>query len=723
MTLLRAFATTVLILLAGAAHGQAMLPSAGADNGGAVQSALEALESSGNTVIVVPQGANGGDVAAAAGPSLEERIASVREQVGEIIANAPMLPGQIAGALRAAGDGSLTWLWWAALLMVISWFFGALAYWFVHRVARRIGGDIWTRVPDTQASMIARDLSVLARYSAAAIAFFAVGALTALIIHPELSPERVTATMAVSSVAIFMIVRGVLLAIMAPGRGEKRPLPFDDNLARSLYLQLMATGVIANVVAFLCYWLANFPLLQLSHQLLLLIAPTASVLLFAIVCAVHRKELSAAFRPKDARPAKFRRFLAVAWPAIVAAYLIGAWALTVFGVVEKGRLAFGPVLSPFLALIVTMGVVGILTIFQERQLRSSVRNEAWATLFSEVVLRVAVFVGFVTLAAVWRLFSDEYGGIAYNVFGFAFVLLIAWSIWRAVKLFVALRLAEEEPDGAGDAEGEGFGPGGSRLATLLPIVRNVICFVIASIVLMFGLASLGVDVAPLFAGAGVVGLAIGFGAQALIRDVFSGAFFLLDDAFRKGEYVEVGAVTGMVEKISVRSFQLRHHEGALHTLPFGEIKQLTNYSRDWVIMKLPIRLTYDTDVEKVRKLIKKLGQEMADDPEYGHLFLEPPKSQGVVQMDDSAMIMRVKFKTKPGDQFILRRNVFAKLRELFEQNDIHFAHREVTVRVAGTDDEDVKRRAALGAVRAGGIEGAGGGAGAELADAMTSKPA
>ncbi|MEM8664899.1 MAG: mechanosensitive ion channel family protein, partial [Pseudomonadota bacterium] len=241
---------------------------------------------------------------------------------------------------------------------------------------------------------------------------------------------------------------------------------------------------------------------------------------------------------------------------------------------------------------------------------------------------------------------------------------------------------------------------------------------LAAVVAMVGLSSLGVDVAPLFAGAGVVGLAIGFGAQALIRDVFSGAFFLLDDAFRKGEYVEVGGVTGQVEKISVRSFQLRHHEGPLHTLPFGEIKQLTNYSRDWVIMKLPVRLTYDTDVEAVRKLVKKLGQEMAADPEYGHLFLEAPKSQGVVQMEDSAMIIRVKFKTKPGDQFLVRRHVYTRLRDLFAENDIHFAHREVTVRVAGTDDEEVKRKAALGAVRSGGVEATPGATAADVGSVL-----
>ena len=173
-----------------------------------------------------------------------------------------------------------------------------------------------------------------------------------------------------------------------------------------------------------------------------------------------------------------------------------------------------------------------------------------------------------------------------------------------------------------------------------------------------------------------------------MRDIFAGAFFLFDDAFRKGEYLDVGGVKGTVEKISVRSFQLRHHLGALHTIPFGELQVMTNYSRDWVIMKLPLRVTYDTDVEKVRKLIKKLGQRLLDDPVIGQDFIQPLKSQGVIEMQDSAMIIRVKFMTKPGDQWVIRKRVYEEIRELFEREGIKFAHREVTVRLAdGKVDE------------------------------------
>ncbi len=198
-------------------------------------------------------------------------------------------------------------------------------------------------------------------------------------------------------------------------------------------------------------------------------------------------------------------------------------------------------------------------------------------------------------------------------------------------------------------------------------------------------------------GLGVGGIAIGFGAQSLVRDILSGVFFLIDDAFRMGEYVDVGAAKGTVEKISIRSLCLRHHRGALNTIPFGEITTLTNYSRDWIIMKLPMRLTYDTDPQKVKKIIKQIGQEMAEHPDLGPMLLEPPKSQGVLQMEDSAMILRVKFMAKPGEQFVLRRELLHRIRAAFEREGITFASREVTVHVSDDADKDGRTKEAAAA--------------------------
>lgn len=236
------------------------------------------------------------------------------------------------------------------------------------------------------------------------------------------------------------------------------------------------------------------------------------------------------------------------------------------------------------------------------------------------------------------------------------------------------------------------------MATLLPILRNFLLISIGVIASLVVLSRLGVDIGPLLAGAGVIGLAVGFGAQTLVKDIISGAFFLMDDAFRIGEYIDIGSGMGTVEKISVRSMQLRHQDGPLNTVPFGSIDKVTNFSRDWAIMKIPLRLTYDTDAERVRKLIKKLGEELAADPEFGKNFLDPLKSQGIVALEDSAMVIRVKFMTKPGDQSEIRKLVYTRIRDLFRREGIQFAQREVRVRITDTNEVSASSPARLEAI-------------------------
>jgi small-conductance mechanosensitive channel len=301
---------------------------------------------------------------------------------------------------------------------------------------------------------------------------------------------------------------------------------------------------------------------------------------------------------------------------------------------------------------------------------------------------LVVFGGLDLLTSLWGVGMAGEGSIIGSFIEVLLVMFLGYMAYEAVKILIDRQIAKESP-AEKDEEAEIGGAGESRISTLLPIFRNFLLITIVVIAAMVVLAELGVNIAPLFAGAGVVGLAVGFGAQTLIRDIFSGAFYLIDDAFRKGEYIDIGSAKGTVEKISIRSMQLRHHRGALTTIPFGEIQQVENFSRDWAIMKLAFRVTYDTDVEKMRKIIKKFGQRLLEDEYYGPMFLAPLKSQGIMSMEDSAMIARVKFTAKPGKQFELRKVIYAGLRDLFEENGIRFAHRQVTVRVAGAgDDED-----------------------------------
>ncbi len=272
-------------------------------------------------------------------------------------------------------------------------------------------------------------------------------------------------------------------------------------------------------------------------------------------------------------------------------------------------------------------------------------------------------------------------------FDILITLLIGILIWKMIG--AALHL-EKRISGASEDVDPVDVPAASRLDTLTPLFRNTLLGFLGVIVIMTVLSALGVDIAPLIASAGVIGIAVGFGAQTLVKDIFSGIFFLVDDAFRVGEYIELDKQTrGEVESISIRSLQLRHHRGSVITVPFGELKKITNHNRDWVIYKMPFRLEPETDPKHVKKVVKAVGKEFLKHPEHGPKFLEPLKSQGILSIDDdSALIMRVKFKCKPRAQFVLRREIYHKLRSVFAEEGIEFARRKVEV--VGPDGEKVE---------------------------------
>jgi len=257
------------------------------------------------------------------------------------------------------------------------------------------------------------------------------------------------------------------------------------------------------------------------------------------------------------------------------------------------------------------------------------------------------------------------------------IVLAADFGWSIVKAIIAKRLGTLE--GPAPA-GHGVDPQQARLKTLLPIFQNILFAAIFTMAILMVLSSLGIEIGPLIAGAGVAGVAIGFGAQTLVKDVISGIFYLLDDAFRVGEYIQSGTYKGTIESFSLRSVKLRHHRGYLFTVPFGELGAVQNMSRDWVIDKFSINVEYDTDVEKARKIIKKIGQQFLENPEYAPHIIEPLKMQGVEAFGDFGIELRMKMMTKPGEQFIIRRKAYVAIKKAFEENGIRIPYPTVHVR-------------------------------------------
>jgi small-conductance mechanosensitive channel len=213
----------------------------------------------------------------------------------------------------------------------------------------------------------------------------------------------------------------------------------------------------------------------------------------------------------------------------------------------------------------------------------------------------------------------------------------------------------------------------TRLLTLLPLLRTTLAIIFVTLFTLSALWTLGIQIAPLLAGAGIFGLAIGCGAQTLVRDVISGVFFLIEDVFRIGEYIESGVTTkGTVEHISFRTVALRHHNGPLTFVPYGLLGTVRNDSRDWVIDKFNIPLPLSVDSEKIRKMIKGIGEDLALDPELGPVIREPLKGK-LYRVDPGIKIFRCKFMTAPGCQFDVRTAALKSIEAALVEAGISFA--------------------------------------------------
>jgi small-conductance mechanosensitive channel len=251
------------------------------------------------------------------------------------------------------------------------------------------------------------------------------------------------------------------------------------------------------------------------------------------------------------------------------------------------------------------------------------------------------------------------------------ILLGADLLWLVLRAVIDLRLtgAVLPIDDLDDEELRRR----ARIRTLLPVLRNFLFIFVLIIALLSALAAMGLQIGPLLAGAGVVGIAVGFGAQTLVRDVLSGVFFLLDDAFRVGELIESGGISGTVETFSLRSVKLRHYKGPLHTVPFGDLKAITNYSRDWVNEVLDVTVAYEADLERVERAIERVSSEVMQDLSLASGVIAAPRSIGVTAMGVDGIHVGIIVRTRPGQQFKVRAVMFRRLKSAFDADGIRFS--------------------------------------------------
>ena len=275
------------------------------------------------------------------------------------------------------------------------------------------------------------------------------------------------------------------------------------------------------------------------------------------------------------------------------------------------------------------------------------------------------------------------------------ILLAGWFVSKAVKRAIGhfterigrpdLRDVGRDPAANEEAE---LVRAKARAETLAVVLRSVALITIWALTALLALGQLNINLGPLLAGAGVVGIAIGFGAQSVVRDFLSGIFLIVEDIYSVGDDIDFGRGRGTVEKISLRSTSIRTRQGTVWNVPNGKLDFVANYSQLWARAQIDVEVPYDCDLREAMEVIRRAGQEMWEDPEWGDDELsEPPEVKGVQNLAESGIFIRVRAKTRPSVQWRTERELRLRIKEGLEAAGIEmpFPHRTVIIRGGGSE--------------------------------------
>ncbi|HYZ33782.1 MAG TPA: mechanosensitive ion channel domain-containing protein [Crenalkalicoccus sp.] len=245
-------------------------------------------------------------------------------------------------------------------------------------------------------------------------------------------------------------------------------------------------------------------------------------------------------------------------------------------------------------------------------------------------------------------------------------LVVAVLVWEAANAGIQRRLARLSQDSHAARS--------ARVRTLLPMLRTALGIVIFVFVLLDTLAQLGVNVAPLLAGAGVIGLAVGFGSQTLVRDVITGIFLLLEDAVAVGDVVQLGGLSGVVEQLSIRSIKLRALDGSVHIVPFSAVTTVTNMTRDFSFAVLDVMVGYGEDTDHVAEVLKEIAQQMRAEPKWHGQMRDDIDIWGVEQLTNSGVMIRARVKTEPAARWNVAREFNRRIKRRFDELGIEIPY-------------------------------------------------
>jgi small conductance mechanosensitive channel len=526
-----------------------------------------------------------------------------------------------------------------------------------------------------------------------------------------LDPRTITRVLALALIAAFFFER--LISRIAAGlllRGENRlPLiAMDAETASYLYVWIRRLSIVSVYGYFAIHAgrVLSFPaavrtLLDSSVGLLL-------AAMLVVLVLQNRQPVADWIRgARDAQPGALRAaraFLAGLWVPATVLGIVAVYGIWLFSVKGGFQFLLRATLLSLLIVAVARFVIYLIGAAVRRGFRISAEMrlrypelESRVNRYVPLMERLARLVVYVAAALavidVWGLGvyewleSDAGSLLTAKALRIVLILVLSLAVWEILSALIHRYLDRHEP-GAGVLR-----PASSRVRTLLPVFQNLMLIAIGAVAGISILAEIGINIAPLLAGAGVVGLAIGVGAQSLVKDVITGIFIILEDSIALGDIVEIGGHTGVVEGITIRTLRLRDLDGVVHTVPFGNINEVRNLTKDFSYALIEIGVSYREDVDEVIKLLEEIGEAMRQDPELGPRILEPMEMLGLDSFGDSSVNLRMRFKTQAGERWRIRREFNRRVKQAFDERgiEIPYPHRTIFFGVDRAGDAPAAR--------------------------------
>lgn len=509
----------------------------------------------------------------------------------------------------------------------------------------------------------------------------------ALMVVPRGPQAEEIAIVVIQAIAIHTGVGVLARLLLAPYAPHLRPMRLGDEMAAYLYLWVMritAVGVVGYVISHTALPLGAGDVG--SHALQIAAAAAMTGMLLILVTQL-RPTVRQGLRG-DGKSVVRRRFADI-WNLLASLYILVGFGIFVSGAQDgflyMVRATAISIVAVALALaaqhLATKLLTRLFAVDEELEARFPglrKRADLYRPTLKKAVDIIVFILAAITILEGWNagvigaLDPETRASILTSAGTIILVLIVCIVIWELTASGIARVLSGTNADGTPREAS-------SRTKTLLPLLRRAVLVALVVFGGLIILSELGINIAPLLAGAGVVGLAIGFGSQALVRDVITGLFILIEDTVAVGDVITAGGHTGVVEDMSIRTIRLRDVEGCVHVIPFGDVTTVINLTKDFSYALVDVGVAYREDTDRVSEVIRSVADEMQEDPDWKALFLEPIEIMGVNELADSAVIIRCRIKTPPVKQWGVKREFLRRLKKRFDAENIEIPFPHTTV--------------------------------------------